>query len=121
MKNFTIISTILLLLTNTDYTFSQTKNDTVKNPIEYINHRHKAISLVKNEKWQEAIPVLKNLTEQNQTDADLFYLLGLCYFQVDQYQNATTSLKQTLDLGGTILTDIPKGSAPSTHRLFYLL
>lgn len=113
MKNLTITSIILLFLININYTFSQTKNNTIESPLEYIHHRNKAINLVKDEKWEESIEILKNLTSQYQNDADLFYLLGLSYYQVEKYQSAISALKETLDLGGTILTEIPTGSAPS--------
>ena len=69
--------------------------------MEYFNNRTEAISLAKSEKWKEAIIILESLTEQNQNDGDLFYLLGLSYYQTEQYKKAITALKNTLDLGGT--------------------
>lgn len=93
--------------------FSQVKSSNVKNPIEYFNNRTEAIRLTKTEKWQEAIPILENLTNYYQNDSDLFYVLGLSYYQDKQYQNAILALKKTLDLGGTVLSGIPTGSAPS--------
>lgn len=69
--------------------------------------------MVKNEKWQESIEILKNLTKQYQNDADLFYLLGLSYYETGQFKNAINVLKKTIESGGTILRDIPTGSAPS--------
>ncbi|MFK5983678.1 MAG: hypothetical protein QM499_12260 [Flavobacteriaceae bacterium] len=113
MKKVTIASVILLVFLNSSYTFSQKKSINVENTIAYFHQRNEAVSLIKNEKWQEAIPILENLTGRYQGDSDLFYLLGLSYYQVEQYENAITALKKTLDLGGTILTDIPTGSAPS--------
>lgn len=118
MKVVTI--TILLVFFNVLNIFSQTTNINVDNAIEYFTQRNEAVGLVKKEKWQDAISILENLTEQNQNDADLFYLLGLSYFQVEDYQSAATSLKQTLDLGGTILTDIPTGSAPSNDIMIQI-
>ncbi len=94
MKNITITSIILFLLININYTFSQTKNNTIESPLEYIHHRNEAISLVKNEKWQESIEILKNLTTQYQHDADLFYLLGLSYYETGQFTNAIMVLKK---------------------------
>jgi hypothetical protein len=113
MKKVNIASVLLLIFINISYTFSQTESINVENTIEYYHQRNEALSLVKNEKWEEAIPILENLTKQYQKDADLFYVLGLSYYQVEQYQNAITVLKKTLNLGGTILTGIPTGSAPS--------
>jgi tetratricopeptide (TPR) repeat protein len=113
MNSIKILSILFLFILNTSNTFSQTKDSNQKNTIEYFNQRNEAVSLVKNEKWQEAIPILENLTGFYQSDSDIFYLLGLSYYQVEQYQNAITALKKTLDLGGTILRGIPTGSAPS--------
>ena len=113
MKKIKIISFLLIFSLNISNTFSQVKNSNVENPVEYFHKRNEAISLAKSEKWQEAVIVLKSLTEQYQNDGDLFYLLGLSYYQTEQYQNAITALQKTLDCGGTILSGIPTGSAPS--------
>jgi tetratricopeptide (TPR) repeat protein len=113
MKKNKIVIVFLIISLNVSYTFSQTKNINVENPIEYFKQRNEAVSLVKNEQWQESIIILESLTEQYQNDADLYYLLGLSFYQVEKYQNAISALKKTLNLGGTILTDIPTGSAPS--------
>ena len=108
-----ILSIYLLVFIGTSNAFSQVENSILENPVEYFNKRTEAISLVKSANWQELIPVLERLTLQYQNDGDLFYLLALSYYQIDQYQKAVAPLKQTLDLGGTILTGIPRGSAPS--------
>ena len=113
MNKLNIASILLLIFLNISYAFSQTKNGNIESTIEYFFQRNEAVSLVKSEKWQEAIPILENLTEHYQNDGDIFYLLGISYYQDEQYQNAITALKKTLDLGGTILTGIPTGSAPS--------
>ena len=113
MKKIKILIVLLFISLNVSHTFSQTKNSNIESTIEYFFQRNEAVSLVKNEKWQEAIPILENLTEHYQNDGDIFYLLGISYYQDEQYQNAITALKKTLDLGGTILTGIPTGSAPS--------
>lgn len=114
MKGVKTTIIILLVFLNTPNIFSQTKETKAENAIAYFQQRNEAISLVKNEKWQEAIRILENLTEQYQSDGDLFYVLGLSYYQVEQYQKAINALKKTLVLGGgTILTGIPTGSDPS--------
>ena len=113
MKKIKILIVLLFISLNVSHTFSQTKNSNIEGTIEYFFQRNEAVSLVKSEKWQEAIPILENLTEHYQNDGDIFYLLGISYYQDEQYQNAITALKKTLDLGGTILTGIPTGSAPS--------
>lgn len=113
MKSIKTLSILLLVFLNITNIFSQTKNSNIESTIEYFHQRNEAVSLVKNKKWQESVTILKNLTRDYENDPDLFYLLGLSYYQIDQYQNAITALKKTLDLGGTILSDIPTGSAPS--------
>lgn len=112
-KRLFVISVFLLALITISKAYSQSKDSNIKNPIDYFNKRTKAISLAKIEKWKEAIPILESLTLQYQNDGDLFYLLGLSYYQTEQYQKAITALKNTLDLGGTNLSGIPTGSRPS--------
>ena len=110
MKN-TIISFLIFLFASN--AFSQVESNGVYNPVEYYNKRTKALSLAKSENWEELIPVLENLNQQYQNDGDIFYLLGLSYYETKQYQKAITAFKNTLNLGGTILSSIPSGSAPS--------
>lgn len=113
MENYKIVIVLLFISLNVSFTFSQTKNSNIENAIEYFHQRNEAISLVKNEQWQEAVLKLENLIGQYQNDADLYYLLGVSYFQVAQYQNSIATLKKALEFGGTILREIPTGSAPS--------
>jgi len=113
MKGVKSTITILLVFLCISYVFSQTKNVEVENAIEYFKHRNEALSLVKTKKWQEAIPILESLTLDYKNDADLFYLLGLAYYETGQFKTAIIELKKALESGGTILTDIPTGSAPS--------
>ena len=113
MKINKIIIALLFISLHVSYIFSQTENSAIENPIEYFNQRNEAISLVKNEQWQEASLKLENLIGQYQNDADLYYLLGISYYQVKQYQNSIAALKKALEFGGTILRGIPTGSAPS--------
>ena len=113
MTKIKIINFLIIFLLSISSAFSQVKNSNVENPVEYLNKRTEAIHLAKNEKWKEAIIILENLTEQDENDSDLYYILGLSYYQVEQYQNAIKALKKTLELGGTVLNGIPTGSAPS--------
>ena len=113
MKKIKLISFLLIIFLSISGAFSQVKNSNVENPAEYFNKRTEAINLAKSEKWKEAVIILESLTEQYQNDGDLFYPLGLSYYQTEQYQNAITALMKTLDLGGTNLYGIPTGSAPS--------
>jgi hypothetical protein len=49
MKKNKIVIVFLIISLNVSYTFSQTKNINVENPIEYFNQRNEAVSLVKND------------------------------------------------------------------------
>jgi len=92
--------------------YSQLEKSQIEDSIEYFNNRTEALSLAKSQKWQELIPISEELTQQYQMDGDLFYILGLAYYETEQYQKAIEVLKKTLELGGTILV-IPTGSSPS--------
>jgi tetratricopeptide (TPR) repeat protein len=92
MNKLNIASILLLIFLNISYAFSQTKNGNIESTIEYFFQRNEAVSLVKSEKWQEAIPILENLTEHYQNDGDIFYLLGISYYQDEQFQNALGEL-----------------------------
>ena len=106
------ISVFLLILLATPMGYAQSTEDNIKSPIEYFNKRNKALSLAQNQNWLELIPIAENLTKYYNNDGDLFYILGLSYYETKQYQKAIKALKQTLHLGGTILV-VPTGSRPS--------
>ena len=106
------ISAFLLILLATPKVYTQSTMKNIKSPVEYFNKRNKALSLAQNQNWLELIPIAENLTQHYQKDGDLFYILGLSYYETKKYQKAITAFKQTLDLGGTILV-VPTGSRPS--------
>ncbi len=93
--------------------FSQEASHIVQDPLDYYKDRTQAISLARSGSWQEVISITESLTQQYQKDGDLLFLLGLAYYETQHYQKAITALTNTLDLGGTILSDIPTGSAHS--------
>jgi tetratricopeptide (TPR) repeat protein len=115
MKNISIILTTISLeiILFVSGAFSQEASHFLQDPLEYFTNRTKAISLARSGNWQQLIPIMESLTQQYQNDGDLFYLLGLAYYETGQYQKAITALNNTLDLSGTALNDIPTGSAPS--------
>lgn len=119
IKKLTI--TILLCSFGISYAFSQLKPISLEHPITYYNQRTVAVELVKNEKWQEAIPILEKLTQAYQKDGDIYYLLGQSYFNIEQYTKAIVALKTTLDLGaGTVLTGNTSGSDPSNDIMIQI-
>ncbi|WP_196140829.1 tetratricopeptide repeat protein [Aliikangiella sp. G2MR2-5] len=81
-------------------------------PAIYYTNREKALKLVREEKWRTAKPVLESLTSQYADDGDTWYILGLTYFQLGDWEKSITAFKRTLALG-TILSNIPTGSAPA--------
>jgi tetratricopeptide (TPR) repeat protein len=106
------ISVFLLILLVTQSGYAQSKEDNIKNSIEYFHKRNEALSLAQSQNWLEVIPIVEELIQYYQKDGDLFYILGLSYYETKHYQKAIRALKQTLDLGGTILV-VPAGSRPS--------
>jgi len=84
----------------------------VSAPAVYYANRVKALKLVRQENWQAAKPIIESLTGQYPDDGDTWYILGLTYFQLQQWEKAIDAFKRTLSLG-TILSKIPTGSAPS--------
>ena len=85
---------LLLVFLSASNAFSQIVSTGVNNPIEYYNKRTEALSLAKSEKWQELIPIAEDLTQQYQMDGDLFYILGLSYYETEQYQQAIAVFKK---------------------------
>ena len=56
--------------------------------------------------------IIESLTSKYPDDGDAWYTLGLTYFQLKKWGKAIAALKKTLDFG-TILSNVPTGSAPS--------
>jgi hypothetical protein len=90
------------------------------NSIDYFYKRSEAIEFAQSGKWNEVLPLLENLTMQYQNDCDLFYLLGLSYYQTARYQKSVAALKNTLACGGTILSNIPAASPPSNDIMIQI-
>ncbi|WP_068544360.1 tetratricopeptide repeat protein [Thalassotalea crassostreae] len=84
----------------------------VEVPAVYYANRVRALELVRQENWQAAKPVIESLTSQYPDDGDTWYILGLTYFQLEQWEESVSAFKKTLALG-TIISNIPTGSAPS--------
>jgi hypothetical protein len=81
-------------------------------PAVYYANRVSALKLVRQKNWRAARPIIESLTLQYSDDGDTWYILGLTYFQLGQWEKAIDAFKKTLALG-TILSNIPTGSAPS--------
>lgn len=84
----------------------------VKDPSQYYLYRQRALKLVREKNWQTAKPALESLTSQYTDDGDTWYILGLTYFQLKEWEKAIHVFKRTIDLG-TILSSVSTGSAPS--------
>ena len=82
-----ILSLFILTFIVSPKAFCQLEKSNIESPIEYFNKRTEALSLAKSQSWQELIPIAENLTLQYQKDGDLFYILGLSYYETGQYQN----------------------------------
>ncbi len=98
-------------MTNLAIGYSPTSSK-VEIPANYYANRVKALKLVRKEEWLAAKTVIESLTSQYPDDGDTWYILGLTYFQLEQWKKSISAFKRTLTLG-TILSNIPTGSAPS--------
>ncbi|MEW6983514.1 hypothetical protein AAD001_12755 [Colwelliaceae bacterium 6471] len=87
-------------------------NSQVQAPATYYINRVKALKLVREKNWLAAQPIIELLTNQYPDDGDTWYILGLSYFQLGEWEKSINAFKKTLALG-TILSNIPAGSAPS--------
>ncbi|WP_242441639.1 hypothetical protein [Pseudoalteromonas piscicida] len=88
------------------------QQDEVPDPVVYLKTRIQALAFVRDERWQQALPLLQSLTKSYQDDGDTWYLLGLTQVQLGHHEAATIALKKALRLGVN-LTNIPNGSRPS--------
>ena len=82
----------------------------VRDPKAYYEQKLSAIALARAEQWERALPLLQSLTQQYEEDGETWYLLGLSYFNVQQWQQALAPLKQALGLGFQ-LERIPTGAS----------
>ena len=91
----------------------------VADPALYYANRIKAIELVKNKNWQQAKPLLQKLTANFKDDGDTWFVLGLTYFELKQWQKATHALENALALG-TRLFGMPGGGANPNDMMIRL-
>jgi tetratricopeptide (TPR) repeat protein len=91
----------------------------VNDPVSYYANRVRAIELVKDQNWQEAKPLLQELTVEFQDDGDTWFLLGLTYLALEQWQEAIEALENTLALG-TRLFGMPGGGANPNDMMIRL-
>lgn len=82
----------------------------VDDPFTYFQSKFEAIRLARKQQWPEVLKLTKNLTNDFKGDGDTWYLLGISYFQLGNYEDATTTLQQALSLG-TSLKGIPNGAS----------
>jgi tetratricopeptide (TPR) repeat protein len=71
----------------------------VDDPALYYANRNKAIELVKSKNWQAAKPLLQKLTASFKDDGDTWFVLGLTYLNLKQWEKAAQALKNSLALG----------------------
>ena len=64
----------------------------VPEPKAYFEQKQSAISLVRAQQWEKALPLLQTLTQQYKDDGGTWYLLGLSYFNLQQWQQALAPL-----------------------------
>jgi tetratricopeptide (TPR) repeat protein len=91
----------------------------VTDPVSYYANRVRAIQLVKDENWQEAKPLLQELTAEFKDDGDTWFALGLTYLGLEQWQEAIGALENALALG-TRLFGMPGGGANPNDMMIRL-
>ena len=79
-------------------------------PIAYFQSKTAAIEFAKQQNWALVNKLTKKLINEYQNDGDNWYLLGLSYFQLADYQNASDALQRALAIG-TSLKGIPNGAS----------
>ena len=91
----------------------------VTDPVSYYANRVRAIQLVTDENWQEAKPLLQELTAEFKDDGDTWFILGLTHMGLEQWQEATEALENSLALG-TRLFGMPGGGANPNDMMIRL-
>lgn len=91
----------------------------VADPASYYADRIQAIELVRSENWQEAKPLLQKLTAEFKDDGDTWFVLGLTYLELKQWQKAIDALENALALG-TRLFGMPGGGANPNDMMIRL-
>ena len=79
---------------------------------EYWLQRTQAVQFAKQTEWDQAIPLLENLTGAYGDDGDTWFMLGQGYLETGQYELAIPALEKVLELG-TIMTGMEAASSPS--------
>ena len=85
----------------------------VTDPVSYYAKRVRAIQLVKDEYWQEARPLLEQLTAGFKDDGDTWFILGLTHMGLGQWQEATEALENALALGTRLFGMPGDGANPN--------
>ncbi|MEC8207284.1 MAG: hypothetical protein VX076_05350, partial [Pseudomonadota bacterium] len=60
-------------------------------PIAYFQSKTAAIEFAKQQNWAQVNKLTKMLINEYQHDGDTWYVLGLSYFQLADYQNASNA------------------------------
>jgi tetratricopeptide (TPR) repeat protein len=91
----------------------------VTDPVSYYANRVRAIQLVKDGYWQEARPLLEELTAEFKDDGDTWFILGLTHMGLGHWQEAIEALENALALG-TRLFGMPGGGANPNDMMIRL-
>jgi hypothetical protein len=85
----------------------------VADPASYYANRIRAIELAKNQNWEEAKPLLEKLTAEFKDDGDTWFVLGLTYLGLEQWQKAIDALENALALGTRLFGMLGGGANPN--------
>ncbi|MFT5544157.1 MAG: tetratricopeptide (TPR) repeat protein [Arenicella sp.] len=74
---------------------TETRFDAAK----YYRVKTQAIAHSRRNEWQQSLGILERLTKQYENDGITWYLLGLSYFNTEQYKQSIPALEKALSLG----------------------
>lgn len=79
-------------------------------PAKYYRLKQQAIKHCRGNEWQHCLSASQELTKKYKNDGVTWYLMGLGYFNTQQYKKSITPLKKALSLGSNI-KKIPTGAS----------
>ncbi|KZY44422.1 hypothetical protein A3733_15655 [Pseudoalteromonas shioyasakiensis] len=123
-KSYFLLLTLCLLINFSGFAFATNHSLEVTNqalkvqpsrvgasdPIAYFQSKTAAIEFAKQQNWAQVNKLTEKLINEYQHDGDTWYLLGLSYFQLADYQNASSALQRALAIG-TSLKGITNGAS----------
>jgi len=106
LKLLFLVVLLLLLVFGVAYAETeQAKNSVLDEPeLKGVNEPFKteenrlssAVKLIKNMKYDEALPLLELMAEEQQDNAEVYYLIGCCHSGMQRYKKAIKAYKKAI-------------------------